>query len=158
LRHHIKHPPVMANNTCKIDHDRSINEGHLLGEQWTLSAISFFPFKEFSWISVPNVQPHDIQHLWGWSRWVYNEGYFACRTLYLFGCIFSSIHGIFLKLHILHSFPMVSKTCMFFAISIEESAFYIKNTVPSQLYLFLHSRDFPETPHRALSSHELQYL
>jgi hypothetical protein len=78
-----------------------------------VSHISFSIQGIFLSLSVPNIQPHDIQLLWGWSRWVYNEGYFSCRTLHLLGCIFSSIHRIFLKFHILHSSPMAYKTCMF---------------------------------------------
>ena len=37
-------------------------------------------------------------------------------------------------------------------------ALYMKNTVPSQLYLCDNSRDFPETPCPAVNPHCLQHL
>jgi len=121
----------MAYNTFNFGHNGSRMKDILLGEQNTLSVVSFLPFRWLSWNSTSCTYHHGQHHLYVLTWSIYNEGDFAWRTEY-FGCISSSVQGIFLKLHILHLATMAYNICKF-AIRLKWRALYLKNKVPCQL-------------------------
>jgi len=139
--------------TLKFGHHRSIMKGTLHEEQRTFSPISLVPFMCFYLKPISFVQPSWL-HFRPFVTFVTID--LKWRALYVLGSNTSYIKRVFLQLHIQQWARIAYKTLLVCDRSVMKVT--LLDHIPSWLYLFFNSRDFPETTYTALSTQGLQNL